>query len=710
MHASPATAAVRRPGRTAPYAARARRASVLALAAVLTAAPAARADNGFDVSSESSYTLEAKKDAVSATMTITVRNDRPSVRTGNYIQYYYLPLITIPLPADAEQVTAISNGASLSVTQEPTKDPSTDIATIRFPSNLLYGQSRTITVRFVLKGEKPRSPNQTRVGPGYATFAVYGPGDAGQNTVEVVLPASMRFDATTDLFSRDKNGATRTYTATENNVDAGFWAVISARDPKVAKTEKVEIGGKDVKVRAYQDDPRWLSFVTSRMTEGVPVLEDLIGTPWPGGLTTVREDRSVNVRGYDGWFDARASEIVIGEELDQETLYHELTHAWATSATLGERWISEGIAQELAARAVTELGGKPRKQRPVSPRGRAAIPLSTWGADPDGRAQAADAYGYPASYQVVRTLLADLGERKRSRILAAAVAGESAYSAPGEGPLSSEGNGWRRFYDLLQIVGESDQTAPVFSRWVLTPQEQALMVPRASALTAYREVDRADGAFVPPIGLRREMTAWDFPAARQALREVQDLGPAAADVQEAAERYDMEVPEQVAGLYQLAEDTDEYAALAKTLPEAAAAIAAVGEADRAAAADRNPFAALGARLLDVDGKTAKADRLLADAELEEASAAADEARSAARWTTWLGLGIVVGGLLLLTVLGLLTRLLVRRRARRRTAAAAAAHVAASPVEGEGAVVPAGAPARPDEAVLGTAEEQPPAGG
>ena len=55
------------------------------------AAPAAHADNGFDVDSTSRYVLQAKEDVVRATMTMTVRNERPSYRTGNYIQYFYLP-------------------------------------------------------------------------------------------------------------------------------------------------------------------------------------------------------------------------------------------------------------------------------------------------------------------------------------------------------------------------------------------------------------------------------------------------------------------------------------------------------------------------------------------------------------------------------------------------------------------------------------------
>lgn len=268
--------------RSSTHAARGRRALAVAAATAALAAPAAHADDGFDVDSTSRYVLRAEEEVVLATMTMTVTNERPSYRTGNYIQYFYLPSITIPVPAEATELTAVSNGAPLSVTREPTKDPSTALATIRFPSNLLYGQSRTVTVSFVLKGEEPRSKNQTRVGPGYATFAVYGPGDAGQNTVQVVLPASMSFDATDDAFDdgRTSKGSTSvTYTATADTEGSGFWAVVSARDLDIARTSTVQLGDQDVEVVAFSDDLRWLRFVTSRMTSGVPVLEELVGTP-----------------------------------------------------------------------------------------------------------------------------------------------------------------------------------------------------------------------------------------------------------------------------------------------------------------------------------------------------------------------------------------------------------------------------------------------
>lgn len=660
--------------RSTTYAARGRRALAVAAATAALAAPAAHADDGFDVDSTSRYVLRAKEEVVRATMTITVTNERPSYRTGNYIQYFYLPSITIPVPVEAAQLTAVSNGAPLSVTREPTKDPSTALATIRFPSNLLYGQSRTVTVSFVLKGEKPRSKNQTRVGPGYATFAVYGRGDAGQNTVQVVLPASMSFDATTDAFDDGEGSKTVTYTATADTGGSGFWAVVSARDLDIARTRTVELGDQDVEVLAFSDDKRWLRFVASRMTSGVPVLAELVGTPWPGGLTTVREDLSVNVRGYDGWFDTSADSIVIGEKLDQELLYHELLHAWASSTSFEERWLYEGIAQYLAARAVATQGDEPARRKPASATSKQAVPLNTWG-NAGGRAQPTDGYGYPASYRAMEALLDGMDDDTRSMVLAAAIAGQSAYAVSGETRLTASRTGWRRFLDLVQVLGHDDGAPRTLSKWVLTPGERKLLQDRRRALADYQDVDDADGQWVPPLGVRAAMTDWEFEQAQQALTQVADLGPAVIEVQEAAQRHDMEVPEPVVALYQDAESAADYDELSDTLPRAATAVEAVGTADAAAAESRNPVAALGALVLDVDDKAAEADDLLAEGDLDGATTAAGEASDAAERSTLLGGGLLAGGLALLAGSALLGRALLRGRARRRQARADAAPVA-----------------------------------
>ena len=48
--------------------------------------------------------------------------------------------------------------------------------------------------------------------------------------------------------------------------------------------------------------------------------------------------------------------IEVGEDLDSHTMLHELSHAWFNHSAIAERWLSEGLADEIGARAVAALG------------------------------------------------------------------------------------------------------------------------------------------------------------------------------------------------------------------------------------------------------------------------------------------------------------------------------------------------------------------
>ena len=137
----------------------------------------------------------------------------------------------------------------------------------------------------------------------------------------------------------------------------------------------------------------------------------------------------------------------------------------------------------------------------------------------------------------------------------------------------------------------------------------------------------------------------------------------------------MEVPESVVAIYQDAGSAEAYDELSDILPKAATAVDAVGAADEAAAESRNPVAALGALVLDLDDKASEADDLLTEGDLDGATTAAGEASDAAERSTLLGAGLIAGGLALLAGLVLLARALLRGRARRRQARADAALVA-----------------------------------
>ncbi len=644
------------------WAARLTRAVALALGLLILAGPAARAVDGLEARSSNTFVVDAKEELVRATLTITVRNTKANVSTGGGYYYFFFTSVHLPVPADAERFAATSNGASLTVSLSPSDNPTIRIATIAFPQNLRYGQTRTIMLTFVARGARPRSKDKTRVGPGYATFAVYSLGDPGTTTTKVVLPPAMDFDATTDSFSPTASKDAVTYTTTETNDPNGFWAVISARNPSVATATDVTIDGEDVTVMAYRDDPRWAPFVKKGMTRGIPVLERLTGTSWPGGLTTVREDSSVNVRGYDGWFDTSSDEIVIGEALDRELLFHELSHAWASSSAIDQRWIYEGLAQALAARAVRELGGTSAEPPAVSRASAAAFPLNAWHED-TGRSQAGNDYGYPAAYRAMRALLNGTEPARTSDVLAAVVGGRSAYAASTDEGSMDDVTDWRRFLDLLETTGGDAGAEQVYRSWVLTPAQKRLLANRRTARAAYERLDAADGAFAPPLGVRAAMTSWDYPTAMVAMASLTDAAAAAAAVQEAANKHGMVLPQAVRAIYEQA-GTGSEDALVATLDQAAEAIDAVAASDRDAGRTANPFHMLGSRLLGVDRSAVGADALLARGDVAGALREARAASDAAGRATWLGLAVVLGVLVLIGAAATLV-LLLRRALRRR---------------------------------------------
>ncbi len=642
--------------------------TAIATVLVLLAQPAL-ADEGLATGATSRYVLDAERTTVEATIRIDLRNVTPD----NEDLYYFYDSFTVPVPAGAEKVRARSNGSSLRVSLDRTDDASTTLARISFPS-LLYGRTRSIELTFEVPGEKPRSKDTTRVGPGYASFAVYGVGDAGRNTVEVVAPSSMVFDATSAAFTPREKGSTTTHTSTSSDDDGGFFAVVSLRDPEQADERTVEVAGTSFVLRGFRDDPNWADFVADRVTTGIPLLEKLVGTPWPGGLERIREDTAPSVYGYDGWFDPSDDEIVVGERFDADLIFHELSHAWLQGDRFDERWVSEGLAQVVAERAVAAIDGEARDHPRVTPGSKGALPLNEWGGSASDRSGDIEEFAYPASYRATRDLTAGLDDDAFAAVVGAAVRGERAYDPRGTRDPDGGRTTWARWLDLLETRAGVEDASAVFARWALGDDEAERLPVRAKERAAYAALDTADGSWLPPEGLRDAMTAWDFERAASVREQVSALGAKAVAVQEAAERSGAEVPDVIRTSYEQAEQDEQYAALATSLPKAVTAVTEVGRAERAASADRDPLSELGAALLGVDARTVEAVGLLGQGRLDEAASTARDASGRAERALLVGVAlpfvlflVLAGGLLLTrrVLTGRRTRAARRARARQR---------------------------------------------
>ncbi|QNN49191.1 hypothetical protein H9L10_13320 [Phycicoccus endophyticus] len=471
--------------------------AVLAGGLVGLAPQPAAAATGLSASAHSRYVLDAEAEVVHATMTLDLENVSPDTEADGGVYTYYFDAYGVPVPAGAEAVRARSEGADLGVEVSGTDDPSTELVRIGFP-NLEYEQTRHIVLTFEIPGAPPRSENSTRVGPGYATFVAYGPGDAGHNVVEVVAPSSMTFTSTIDGFSPQEAAGSTTYTATENTFDGGLWAAVSLRDPQATTESTVTVEDMPLTLEAFPDDDQWSAFVAQKVTDGLPVLARLVDTPWPGGLQRIREDASPSLRGYDGWFDPTGDEIVVGEQLDDDLIFHELTHAWVSGESFEQRWLYEGLAQATAERAVDETGGTPREHPEVSPTSADAVPLNDWAGDAGSRSADVDAYAYPASYRVMTALLSGLTDKQFAAVVGAGVRGERAYDPAGLVTPSGGRTSWQDWLDLVQTRAGVRAAPKVFATWVLTDAQRKRLAPRARERRAYAALDRADGAWLPP--------------------------------------------------------------------------------------------------------------------------------------------------------------------------------------------------------------------
>ena len=623
--------------------------------AVPATAPVAVADDGLDESTHSRYELRAEAGEVTADVTTTIRNTTPPA--GSYLYYY--DSYGIAVPAGATDVQATSAGAALAVELRATDDPSTALAVASFPA-LHYGSSRTVEWSFVVPGEPVRSRDATRVGPGYATFAVQATGDPGEVSVEVELPADMTFDATSDAFAAEPGGSTTTYRATRGTGDQGIWAVVSARDPGQADERTVEVDGDTLTVQGFPGDERWLRFASRQLRQGLPALEELVGQPWPGGLKTIREDVSPQATGY-AWFDTGADEIVVPEDLDAALLFHELSHAWYNPDEIGGRWLYEGLAEVVARRVAADVDARSGPPRETPDRGAdVALPLTAWSEGEDS-AQV-ESYAYAASYTAVRRLLRDLDDEAVAEVLAAAYAGESAYEPPGDTSHHRGRTQWQRFLDLVEVRGGVTGGAKVYRQWVVDGEQRAELGARRSARAAYVALDEADGGWQPPRGLRGAMTGWEFADAKDVRAALGDAPGLAGQVQAAAREAGLPDPAAVRAAYQDARTAQEYADLAGTLPRALTAVTEVGSAADAASADRDVVSALGAAVLGLDASTREARAALDAGELDEATSLADGVQQRAGWAT------AAGAALVLLALGLLggTAAAVRRRRGRRT--------------------------------------------
>ena len=205
--------------------------------------------------------------------------------------------------------------------------------------------------------------------------------------------------------------------------------------------------------------------------------------------------------------------ITISENLDNLTIVHEASHAWFNSSLFTNRWITEGLANEYAARTLAGLSTAVSGPPVVKTTSAAAFALNDWGPPAPIRTKAADAretWGYDASWTVVREVVAEVGEPGMRRVFAAAAAGTTAYPGAGTPEATRLPNDWRRFVDLAEELGGGTGVAEMIAPWALTPADRAQLAARRAARSAYHDLGGSDGDWAAPPVVRMALDGWDF--------------------------------------------------------------------------------------------------------------------------------------------------------------------------------------------------------
>jgi hypothetical protein len=524
----------------------------LSVAAAVSRPVAAQvADNGLEERSVNSFELDPSRGVVRVTIDIELRNATTDRTDGNVVQRTYFDSYAVAVPRGAENIVATRDGSVLA--GELVADPEFPaFSAYRFPlgTQLFSGESATVQVTYDHFGAPPRDPVPWRVNEAYAGFVAFGLGDDGLVTVRISQPFGYEFDDSTDLtgFEAAAPDAFGTIVHTRSGLGADDRITVGLADDERLVARPLDVADADIRLRAWPDDPEWADFAATTVESGIPALEDLLGSRWPvEDPLDVRETVEPNLRGYAGWFDGQGNEIAVGEDLDADTIYHELSHAWFNGAVSSERWFTEGLAQVYAAELVRRDGGVPRD--PVEPPSDApgALPLTDWASGVGDSDRDTEEYGYASSFWAVDVLVDEIGFDLTRDVVSALRSGASAYEpdAPAERPDED----WKRVYDALVEIGGAATARDVFPARVVDPDGALVIEQRDRAAADVDDLAQRSLPWSLPVGVRNRLERWEFLDVDEALASAEAVLERRAELDAIEATVGIDEPDRAADAY-----------------------------------------------------------------------------------------------------------------------------------------------------------------
>jgi hypothetical protein len=635
---------------------------------VATAVVRAAGDE-LEVATSAVYEVDAKAGRVQVVVDLEAVNRKPVTTSGGVVTRYRYETAVLALPPDAARIRAVQGGTALDA--DATRRDGFKLVRVPFRDALYFGDRASVRLSFVLPAGKPRSASGVRIGEAFVSFPVWAYGDRG--SVKVVVPPA--YTVTTRGRPLEQRASARGGTVlTASTRDPLRWfAFVDATDATALETRTIALpDGDSVLLRGWPEDKQWQRVAGRTLQAGIADLQHRIGLPWPvDGALTVTEVHTPLLEGYAGFYDHAEASITIGEQLDRFTLVHEASHAWFNGRLFSERWITEGLAEEYAWRAVRAQGVKVAPPATVKRGSKDAFPLQEWPAPAAIEDQAAarrERFGYLASWSVMRRIVKAAGEDGMRRVFAAAAARTTAY--PGDDPAEAAAlpNDWRRLVDLAEEVGGAGDVAPFVAAWALPADADPPLAQRATARTEYRDLVQRGGTWAAPAVVRRALDGWRFDDAQRAIAAAGGVLAARDSLAASAAAAGLAVPDPVETAYESAASPDGLTAVASQIEEARSALPALAAAGDAVAAprdwladlglgDEDPAASLAAARAawtagDATGATAQADAL--ERRLGDASEAGTARLAAIALVLSLAAGVLV-------VIGLVVAMRRRRQ-------------------------------------------------
>ena len=415
----------------------------------LSPAPAVRAAELIPASGVTTYTLVPSQAKIAVRIDLVI----------NSLPGYYVDEYAVYLEGTARAIKATTSSGSVKATLQTV---ASDIRPVRltFP-RIVSGQTKKITVTYDVPGAKPRSADFVRVGRAYALFCGFPNGNVFTSSLHLVVPDSFAVDTlgtTVKLERATKNG---TLTLTAGPQVEPYAACIEAIDEAALVHDKVTTSdGRTVDVEGWPEDPTWMKDMARYVEAGVPLLEQLIGLPFPKtGRVIVREVESETLGGYGGMYDPTTQVARVSERSDDARLVlHELSHVWFNQALLGDIWFDEGSADHFGFAVAGRIGeGSGSCSPPGKYPGKGAPDLDHWQFLTSSRATAQEVrvvvWQYQASCWLV-TLLADaVGDDRVRQIIVALANHEIPYTGSGPAETLPANADWHRWLDLADERG-----------------------------------------------------------------------------------------------------------------------------------------------------------------------------------------------------------------------------------------------------------------